>query len=58
MAISKTEKVMMVPLRLPLDMRAWLEKQAARSLASMNNEILRCIRARMDAAETRERISA
>jgi hypothetical protein len=37
-----------VLLRLPKDVKAWVEKEAARSLASQNSEILRCIRARMD----------
>jgi hypothetical protein len=36
-------------LRLPRDVKAWLEKEAARTLASQNSEIVRCIRARMDA---------
>jgi hypothetical protein len=37
-----------VLLRLPKDVKAWIEKEAARSLASQNSEILRCIRARME----------
>jgi hypothetical protein len=35
-------------LRLPRDMKTWLERQAARTLSSQNSEILRCIRERMD----------
>jgi hypothetical protein len=37
-----------VLLRLPNDVKAWIEKEAERTLASQNSEILRCIRARMD----------
>jgi hypothetical protein len=36
-------------IRLPRDVKSWLEKEAARTLASQNSEIIRCIRARMDA---------
>jgi hypothetical protein len=36
-------------VRLPIDVKQWLEEQAARSLASQNSEIVRSIRARMDA---------
>jgi hypothetical protein len=51
--ISKVETTTVL-LRIPEDMKAWLEKQAALTLASRNNEILRCIRSRMD-TERRER---
>jgi hypothetical protein len=43
-----------IPLRIPSDMRDWIEKEASRTMGSLNNEILRCIRAKMD-AEQRER---
>jgi hypothetical protein len=43
-----------VLLRLPLDVKAWIEQEAARTLASQNSEIIRSIRARMD-TEQRER---
>jgi hypothetical protein len=52
--ISKAETVTML-LRIPEDMKSWLEKEAARTCASRNNEILRCIRARMDTEQKRER---
>ena len=45
--ISK-EETTAVLLRLPVSMRAWLEKEAARTRASRHNEILRCIRFKMD----------
>ena len=53
--ISKAE-ITPVLVRLPADMKAWLEKEAARTLASRHNEILRSIRLRMD-AEKQERVS-
>ncbi len=45
--ISK-EQTKAVLLRLPLDVKAWIEQEAARTLASQNSEIIRGIRARMD----------
>jgi hypothetical protein len=36
-------------LRLPKDVKIWIEQESARTLASQNSEILRCIRAKMDA---------
>jgi hypothetical protein len=44
-----------VLLRLPVDVKEWIEKQAARTLASQNNEIIRIIRAKMDTEQQRER---
>ena len=35
-------------VRLPVDIKIWLETQAWRNGASQNSEIVRCIRARMD----------
>ena len=35
-------------IHVPQDVKDWVEKEAARTLASQNSEILRCIRARMD----------
>ena len=37
-------------IRLPRDVKSWLQKEAARTLASQNSEIIRCIRARMDSS--------
>jgi hypothetical protein len=45
-----------VLLRVPKDVKQWIEREAARTLASQNSEIIRCIRARMD-TEQRERVS-
>jgi hypothetical protein len=35
-------------VRLPVDMKIWLEMEATRNCASQNSEIVRTIRARMD----------
>jgi hypothetical protein len=51
--ISK-EETKSILLRLPLDVARWLEQEAAPSLASRNSEIVRNLRARMD-AQQRER---
>jgi hypothetical protein len=40
-------------LRLPREVKVWLEGQAARTLASQNSEVLRCIRERMDRESSR-----
>ena len=44
---SKRETVAVL-VRLPLDVKLWLEREAARSAGSRNSEIIRSIRARMD----------
>jgi hypothetical protein len=43
-----------VLLHLPLDVKAWIAREAARTRASQNSEIIRSIRARMD-TEQRKR---
>lgn len=37
-----------ITLRLPDDIKAWLAKRAARTAASLNHEIVRLLRERMD----------
>jgi hypothetical protein len=49
--MAHKEETTAILVRLPLDVKAWIEKEAARTLASQNSEILRCIRARMDAEQ-------
>ena len=44
----RKEKTATVLLRLPRDVKDWVEKEAARTLASQNSEIIRAIRIRMD----------
>jgi hypothetical protein len=41
-------------VRLPRDVKDWIEKEAAKTLASQNSEIVRSIRYRMD-REQRDR---
>jgi hypothetical protein len=43
------EDTKMLLLRLPTDVKARVEREASRTLASQNSEIIRSIRARMDA---------
>jgi macrodomain Ter protein organizer (MatP/YcbG family) len=43
-----------VLLRVPLDVKQWIEKEAAPTLSSQNSVILRCIRARMMESEQPE----
>jgi hypothetical protein len=43
-----------VLIRMPRDIKDWVEKEAARTLASQNSEILRCIRARMDSEQPKK----
>lgn len=35
-------------VRLPADVKEWLEKQSLRNASSQNSEIVRCIRDRME----------
>jgi hypothetical protein len=40
------------PLRLPLDVKAWLQDQADRNGSSQNSEVIRALRAAMARTET------
>lgn len=42
------EKKGHITVRLPVDLRAWIEEQAERNGASQNSEVIRAIRERMD----------
>jgi hypothetical protein len=44
-----------IPLRLPPDMKSWLEQEAERNFTSQNAEIVRAIRSRMESENQRER---
>jgi hypothetical protein len=52
--VRKEEKTTTVLLRLPNDVLSWLEKEAERSLASRNSEIVRSLRARMDSEQPKK----
>jgi hypothetical protein len=47
---KRTDRAEMV-VRMPQDVKGWLEKEAARTGASQNSEIVRCLRARMEAEQ-------
>jgi hypothetical protein len=36
-------------VRIPADIKRWLERKAQRNLSSQASEVVRCLRARMDA---------
>ena len=38
-------------VRLPVDMKSWLEMEADRNCSSQNSEIVRTVRARMDGSQ-------
>jgi hypothetical protein len=44
-------------IRLPRDLLSWIEKEAARSLATRNSEIVRTIRQRMDSEQPKKATS-
>jgi hypothetical protein len=52
--MTSKEETTTLLVRMPNHMKAWLEEKAALTLATRNNEIIRCISARMD-KEQRER---
>jgi hypothetical protein len=41
-------------IHIPLDVKQWIEAEAARMLSSQNSEILRCIRFRMETEQSRK----
>jgi hypothetical protein len=41
-------------LRLPHELKAWIEQEAARNGASQNSEIIRAIRTKMDAEQPKK----
>jgi hypothetical protein len=51
--MSKKETASVL-VRLPLEVDDWIREQAERSLASRSSEILRMIRARMDAEQPKK----
>lgn len=42
-------------IRVPLDVKEWLETQTLRNASSLASEIVRAVRDRMDNTETRNR---
>jgi len=50
---SSRAKKLAILVRLPPDLKTWIEQQAARNGASQNSEVVRSIRIRMDAEQAR-----
>jgi hypothetical protein len=48
--VKMTEKATFM-VRMPADIKAWIESQAVRNGSSQNSEIVRSIRARMDSQQ-------
>jgi hypothetical protein len=46
--VRSERETVAVLVRLPPDVKRWLEREAARNAGSQNSEIIRCIRDRMD----------
>jgi hypothetical protein len=46
-----------IAVRVPKDVKEWLEREAARTGASQNSEIVRAVRVVMDLQERREKVS-
>jgi hypothetical protein len=49
--MTHKEKTTTLLVRLPQDVKTWIEQESARNLASQNSEIIRSIRARMEAEQ-------
>jgi hypothetical protein len=56
MAHKTNTETVQVLIRVPLDVKRWLELTAERTLATQNSEILRCIRARMDSEQSKKAV--
>jgi hypothetical protein len=48
-----SNKVSKLLVRMPADVKEWLENQAERNLSSQGSEIVRAIRCRMDSEQAR-----
>ena len=49
--MSLTKLTVPILVRMPVKMKTWLEMEAARNGASQNSEIVRAIRAQMEAEQ-------
>jgi len=48
---SRAGKELLV--RVPLDVREWLQREAERNISSMGSEVVRAVRERMDALKAK-----
>jgi hypothetical protein len=46
--MAKRSDLAEMVIRIPLDVKGWIEREAERNCASQNSEIIRSIRARME----------
>jgi hypothetical protein len=53
--VGSERETVAVLVRLPPDVKLWLEREAARNAGSRNSEIVRSIRKRMDSEKQPER---
>jgi hypothetical protein len=58
MAKSKNREEAVLVVKLPPVLKAYIKRQAARSFASMNAEVVRCVQERMDREQSTRRESA
>jgi hypothetical protein len=49
--MSQKPSTVQILVRLPVEIKIWLEMEAARNRASQNSEIVRTLRARIDAGQ-------
>jgi hypothetical protein len=54
--IGKQQEAARVLVRLPLEVKTWLEQEAIRNWTSQNSEIIRAIRSHMDSERQQERV--
>jgi hypothetical protein len=48
--MERPETIKML-IRVPLDLKGWIEQQAARNVSPQSSEIIRILRARMEAEQ-------
>jgi hypothetical protein len=53
--MSRDETVYPLTVRLPSDIKTWLENEAARYGASQGSEVIRSLRARMDSEQPKKK---
>jgi hypothetical protein len=53
--IGKQQEAAKVLVRLPLDMKTWIEQQAVRNWTSQNSEIIRAIRSHIESEQRLEK---
>ncbi|WP_298373841.1 Arc domain-containing protein [uncultured Bradyrhizobium sp.] len=54
--MHKSKDCVPMIIRVPADVRLWLEVQAKQNISSMTSEIVRAVRDRMHAVRERERL--